>query len=66
MGKIKVNGKLNSQQDNLDLLVIPHGGQALLGRDWLGKLQLNWQEIKTLHAINSTHQSSLKDLLDSD
>lgn len=65
LGKIKVNVKLNSQTANLDLLVVPHGGPALLGRDWLGKLQLNWQEIKTLHAVNLTYQSSLKDLLDS-
>lgn len=65
LGKIKVNVKLNSQTANLDLLVVPHGGPALLGRDWLGKLQLNWQEIKTLRAVNSTYQSSLKDLLDS-
>lgn len=43
LGKIKVNVKLNSQTANLDLHVVPHGGTALLGRDWLGKLQLNWQ-----------------------
>lgn len=33
LGKIKVNVKLNSQTANLDLLVVPHGGPTLLGRD---------------------------------
>ena len=41
LGKMKVNVKLNSETANLDLLVVPHDGPALFGRDWLGKLRLN-------------------------
>ncbi|XP_062608629.1 uncharacterized protein K02A2.6-like [Saccostrea cucullata] len=65
LGKMKVNVQLNSQSANLELLVVPHDGPALLGRDWLGKLKLNWQEIKTLRSSVATHPPTLKDLLDS-
>ncbi|XP_061164934.1 uncharacterized protein K02A2.6-like [Saccostrea echinata] len=57
VGKMKVNVKLNSQSANLELLVVPHDGPALLGRDWLGKLQLNWQEIKTLRSTRTVPYS---------
>ena len=48
--KMKVNVKLNSETAILDLLVVSYDGPALFGRDWLGKLRLSWQEVKTLRA----------------
>ena len=63
LGKIKVNVKLNSKTAILDLLVVPHHGPALFGRDWLGKLRLNWQEIKTIRST-TCNSTSLNDLLE--
>ncbi|XP_056001322.1 uncharacterized protein K02A2.6-like [Ostrea edulis] len=60
---MRVNVNLNSQAANLDLFVVPHDGPALLGRDWLGKLRLNWQEIKTLRST-TCESTSLNDLLE--
>jgi hypothetical protein len=61
MGQMKVNVDLNSQTANLDLLIVPHEGPALFGRDWFGKLRLDWQEIKSLRSCNAM---SLNDLLE--
>ncbi|XP_056022163.1 uncharacterized protein K02A2.6-like [Ostrea edulis] len=60
---MRVNVNLNSQSANLDLFVVPHDGPAFLGRDWLGKLRLNWQEIKTLRST-TCESTSLNDLLE--
>ena len=58
-----MNVKLNSETSNLDILVVPHDGPALFGRDWLGKLRLNWQEVKTLRST-TCNSTSLNDLLE--
>lgn len=34
------------QRPNLSLLVVPGNGPCLLGRDWLGMLQLDWRNIR--------------------
>ena len=50
-----------TQQHSLPLVVVEGDGPSLLGRDWLGKLRLDWSE---LHQIQSTAPGPLKELLD--
>ena len=50
-----------TQQHSLPLVVVKGDGPSLLGRDWLGKLRLDWSE---LHQIQSTAPGPLKELLD--
>ena len=45
---MNVKVKNNQQEVVLPLLVIKGNGPSLLGRDWLHKLRLNWQEINTV------------------
>ena len=40
------------QEAKLTLLVVHGKGPSLLGRDWLQSLQLNWQEIHSLHSYS--------------
>lgn len=63
---MKTTVAINGQEAELDLSVVPQGGPALFGRDWLEKLQLNWIDIKELHleGISTTdHTTNLNDLL---
>ena len=50
-----------TQQHSLPLVAVKGDGPSLLGRDWLGKLRLDWSE---LHQIQSTAPGPLKELLD--
>ena len=45
-GEMKCNVKFKGQEKELTLQVVDTPGPALLGRDWLSKIQLNWGEIK--------------------
>ena len=47
-GEMKCNVKFKGQEKELTLQVVETPGQALFGRDWLSKIQLNWGEIKAL------------------
>ena len=47
-----------SETFHLPVIVIKGGGKPLLGRNWLSKMKLNWNEI---HALNS--EETLTDLL---
>ena len=47
---VKVN--YGQQEGKLSLLVDYGRGPSLLGRDWLSSLQLNWQEIHSLHSCS--------------
>lgn len=58
-GSINVDALYQSQQANLDLLVVAGDGPSLLGRDWLQHFKLNW------HSIQYTATTdSLQNILD--
>ena len=38
----------HGQKKELALLVLPGDGASLLGRNWMGKLQLDWREVHKL------------------
>ena len=48
MGEMKCNVKFKGQEKELTLQVVETPGPALFGRDWLSKIQLDWDEIKAL------------------
>ena len=45
--------RYHGQQEDLSLLVVEGDGPSLLGRDWLSKLRLNWQQIFIMQAEES-------------
>ncbi|XP_058868762.1 uncharacterized protein K02A2.6-like [Acipenser ruthenus] len=47
-GKINVQVKLNGQMELLQLYVVEGDYPPLFGREWIKKMNLNWQEIKSL------------------
>ena len=57
------------QTETLHMLVVGGSGPSLLGRNWLQKLKLDWQEIwriqpgKTLKQIPDRHKAVFKDEL---
>ena len=56
LGCINVKVQSKEQEAHLPLLVVKGNGPSLLGRNWLTKLRLNWQEIfsvRTNHSLES-------------
>ncbi|XP_062865163.1 uncharacterized protein K02A2.6-like [Trichomycterus rosablanca] len=47
-GKLKVDVTHGNKTHQLELYVLKSGGPALLGREWLRKIQIDWHEIKAL------------------
>ena len=45
LGTISANVQFKTQQETLPLLVVDGDGPSLLGRDWLHKIKLDWQEL---------------------
>ena len=45
MGTISANVQFKEQQETLPLLVVEGDGPSLMGRDWLHKIKLDWQEL---------------------
>ena len=45
LGSIRVTATCNNQTKTLPILVITGNGPNLMGRDWLAKFQLDWQNI---------------------
>ena len=60
MGTISANVQFKKQQETLPLLVVEGDGPSLMGRDWLHKIKLDWQEL--YHTQVS--QPSLQPVLD--
>ena len=58
MGTVDVCVKCNRQEAVLPLVVVRGARPSLLGRNWLNKLKLNWEELFWVHDI------TLKEILD--
>ena len=52
LGSYHVNVVHNSQMMELPLLVVKGAGPCLLGRNWLEKIQLDWQQLNVLHSLH--------------
>ena len=60
VGKAVVRVRCGGQEEEeLGLVVVSGGGPSLLGRDWLGRLRLDWREIQTLNATLGTLEAVL-------
>lgn len=46
------------------LYVVHKGGPALLGRDWLKKIQLDWKVIKETHSVHTEKSTNISELLE--
>ncbi|XP_064639574.1 uncharacterized protein K02A2.6-like [Lineus longissimus] len=63
-GKAHLNVKYKSQSANLPLIIVDHPGKpALLGRNWLEKLKLNWNKILECDtdSVHKLGETSVKD-----
>ncbi|PAA75827.1 hypothetical protein BOX15_Mlig026022g1 [Macrostomum lignano] len=55
LGQALVSVQQDGQQLQLPLLIVKHGDTALLGRDWLAKLRLDWPSIMAqVHAVHDS------------
>ena len=61
LGSITVVVKYRSQKERLKLLVVAGPGPSLMGRDWLTKIRLDWQQ---LNHVQSRPFGSLQAILD--
>ncbi|XP_063793378.1 uncharacterized protein K02A2.6-like [Pseudophryne corroboree] len=65
LGKIKVYVKYKGNAHKLYLYILPHGGPALLGREWIRKIQLDWHSIHRLQSTASdvsNNDATIKEL----
>ena len=70
LGVVNVNVSFQEQHKQLQLLVVGGDGPSLLGRDWLSKIKLNWEELHhidqtklTLEAVLDKHSKVFRDEL---
>ena len=54
-GYLPANVKYESKSYDLKLYIVDGGNATLLGRDWLQRLQINWQNV---HFVRSTKSTS--------
>lgn len=59
-GSIKVKVSYEGQVHQLPLLVLEGGGPALLGRNWLEKIKVNWSHVNKLSSTNVKLDSLLQ------
>ena len=59
VGELQVKVQYGEQTENLNLIVVSGRGPSLLGRDWLQKLRLHWQNIFHQMSSSLTELSSL-------
>ena len=57
IGSISVQVCYEGQQEELPLLVVRGTGGSLLGRNWLQKIRLDWQEIHQLQQIPALQET---------
>ncbi|XP_030608895.1 uncharacterized protein K02A2.6-like [Archocentrus centrarchus] len=62
-GVVKVQVALNKQHAVLPLYVVKADAPPLFGREWLRAIQLNWRDLKTVHAIEYRQTDSLETVL---
>lgn len=51
LGTIKVDVLVNETEEHLPLVVVAGNSPSFLGRDWLEKIRLDWEE---LHCLQSS------------
>ena len=61
LGAIRVTVCYKQQTKQLSLLVVPTDGPALVGRDWLQAIVLDWKQLNRVHNIRNR---ALQDVLD--
>ena len=54
--RVRCGGK---EEEELGLVVVGGKGPSLLGRDWLGRLRLDWREIRKLHTTSDALETVL-------
>ena len=60
LGRVVVRVRCGGQVvEDLGLVVVGGGGPSLLGQDWLGRLRLDWREVRKLRATSDTLDSLL-------
>ena len=66
-GSIEVTAEYQQQTAELELIVVTSEGPALLGRDWLQTLRLDWErlsivrQMETLEQVLDRHPDVFKD-----
>ena len=66
LGSITIDVEYQTQRHTLPLLVVAGTGPSLLGRDWMRKILLDWQQLNP-RPINKVHQvppNALQSILD--
>ncbi|KAM7284083.1 uncharacterized protein ISCGN_001186 [Ixodes scapularis] len=56
-GFVKASVRYKGQEDVLPLYVVDHNGPPLLGREWLTRLRLDWDNICGVHKLSDSHRS---------
>lgn len=59
VGYMDVEVEYSGTKQTLPLYIVEKEGPALLGRDWLRKIQLDWKLIKDMHAISTVKPTSV-------
>ena len=68
LGSITIDVEYQTQRHTLPLLIVAGTGPNLLGRDWMRKILLDWQQLNP-RPINKVHQvppNALQSILDRD
>ena len=60
-GAISITVEYEDQKETLSLLVVAGTGPSLLGRDWLLKIRLDWQNLNRLQAAPPTRLQVILD-----
>ena len=64
VGFVDVQVKYDDFTQTLPLYVVHKGGPALLGRDWLQKIKLDWKVIKETHYVHTEKPTNISEILE--